>query len=349
MRATIKDVAQKARASTSAVSVVLSGKQGTVRVAEATRQRILKAAEELGYQPHPLAQSLVSRRTGVLGLVFPYAGAFTDNNPFNTQIMAGVMAAATERHYNLMLHTRLDAEWHELQAKMLLDPRVDGIVLVTPIKGNPLVQNLLDADKPFVAIGCEILSDRLFCVNADDFGGARIAVEHLIRLGHERIAHLVGGRHCSCSFDRLEGYKAALKKNGIKLHPDLVIECGFDVGQGSAATRQLLQQPRKPTAIFTCGDLAAVGAVKAVKELGLRVPEDVAVVGYDDSWAAPTAQPPLTTIKVPIANMAATATRMLVELVEGREPTPRQVVMPVNLVIRESCGTTSSNLDSQST
>jgi DNA-binding LacI/PurR family transcriptional regulator len=343
MRVTIRDVARKARASTSAVSAVLSGRQSTIRVAEATRQRILKAAESLGYQPHPIAQSLASKRTGVLGLVFPYAGAFTDNNPFNAAIMAGTMAAATERRYNLMLHTKLDAEWSAMEARMLLDPRVDGIVLVEPWVGIPLLRDLLAADKPFVAIHCEIPCERLYCVNADDVGGARIAVEHLIRLGHERIAHLIGGRHSVTALRRLEGYQIALKENGIKPCSALMVECGFDERQGYAATQQVLRLRRPPTAIFVSHDIAAIGAFKAIKAAGLRVPEDIAVVGYGDSGVAATLQPPLTTVRLPIYDMALTATRMLVELVEGREPAPRQVVMPVTLVVRESCGATQSS------
>ena len=343
MRATIRDVARKARTSTSAVSAVLSGRQSTIRVSEATRQRILKAAEALDYQPHPIAQSLASKRTGMLGLVFPYAGAFTDNNPFNVQIMAGAMAATTERRYNLMLHTTLDAEWNALEARMLLDPRVDGIVLVVPWRGSPLVQDLLDYGKPFVAIDCEIICDRLFCVNADDVGGARIAVEHLIRLGHRRIAHLIGGQHTASAFRRLEGYKTALRTHRIKIDENLIVPSGFGDHLGSLATQQLLRLRRKPTAIFACDDAAAVGAIRALKDAGLRVPQDIAIVGYDDTPFASTVQPPLTTVRLPVYDMAATATRMLVELVEGREPAPRQVVMPVTLIVRESCGAPQSS------
>jgi len=142
---------------------------------------------------------------------------------------------------------------------------------------------------------------------------------------------------------RLEGYQIALKENGIKPCSALMVECGFDERQGYAATQQVLRLRRPPTAIFVSHDIATIGALKAIKAAGLRVPEDVAVVGYGDSGVAATLQPPLTTVRLPIYDMALTATRMLVELVEGREPAPRQVVMPVTLVVRESCGATQSS------
>src|SRR5579884_67095 len=343
--ATLRDVAKRAGASVSAVSEVLNGKgRHTIRVGQATRERIWAVAKELGYTPNPIARSLVTRKTGVLGLVFPYSGAFIDRNPFCTQVMSGVFEEVVRERYNLMLHTALGDDWSTVEESALLDPRVDGLLLVLPSPHSPVIARCLREGFPCVAIVYEPDSDDVYTVNADEFTGGRLATEHLLELGHWRIAHLVGTPGIATTEPRKQGYLAALAAAGIQADPALLVPAGFDWQNGYEAIRTLLERPssQHPTAIFAANDLCAEGAMHALRERGLRVPEDMALVGYDDTWFATMTHPPLTSVYMPIYEMGVLAAQMLIALVEGGELADRQPVLPVRLSVRESSGPISS-------
>jgi DNA-binding LacI/PurR family transcriptional regulator len=341
MAATLRDVAKLAGTSASAVSSVLNGHgRHNIRVAETTRRRILAAAEQLGYAPNPIARSLVTRKTGVLGLVFPYSHAFTDRNPFCTQIMSGVFEEVIREKYNLMLHTATGDDWNAADESALLDPRVDGLILVLPTPDSPVIARCRAEEFPYVAVVYAPESEDVYAVNADDFTGGRLATEHLIRLGHRRIAHLSGIPSVATTHQRLCGYLAALEAVGIAPNPDYLVPGGFDTHIGYRSMMQLLDLPpeTRPTAVFAANDQCAEGAIRAVRERGLNVPGDMAVVGYDDTWFAVMTHPKLTSVHMPIYALGTLATQMLIALVEGREPAERQPVLPVSLNVRESCG-----------
>lgn len=342
MPPTLRDVARIARTSPAAVSVTLNGTTGdSIRIGKATRERILAAAEELGYTPNRLAQSLVLRKTGILGLAFPYSHAFVDRNPFCTQIMSGVFEEAIRARYNLMLHTATGDDWNAADEGALIDPRVDGLLLVLPSPDSPVVERCLRQEFPCVALGYAPHSEVVCAVNSDDFTGGRVATEHLVSLGHRRIAHFVGRPGIATTEPRKRGYLAALEAGGEKFSPDLLVPAGFAEADGYAAMQRLLLETPKaqlPTAIFAANDPCAVGALQALEECGVRVPDDMAMVGYDDTWYAAMTSPPLTSVRMPILEMGALATTMLIELIEGRTPAERQPILPVSLTIRQSCG-----------
>jgi LacI family transcriptional regulator len=335
---TIRDVATAAGTSVATVSAVLNGNvRHNIRVGQATRERVLRAAAELNYAPNPIARSLVTGKTGVLGLVFPYSSAFTERNPFFTQIMAGVLDGVIGARYNVMLHTAIGDE-DGVDMSGLLDPRVDGLILVLPDPDNRIIAECIRRKFPYVAVVCNPDSPQTYAINADDFQGGVLATRHLIELGHTRIAHLIGNPDVATALPRKEGFLAALRQAGIEPDPALIVPAGFDWQSGYFAMQQLLRLPawERPTAVFAANDLCADSAQRALTEQGLRVPQDTSLVGYDDTWFAAMMQPALTSVHMPIYEMGMAAAAMLVELVEGREVTERQPVLPVSLTIRGS-------------
>jgi LacI family transcriptional regulator len=341
---TLRDVARQAGTSTATASAVLNGGgRDAIRVSEATRGRIRAAASALGYKPNRVARSLVTGRTGVLGLVFPYAGAFIDRNPFCSQVMAGVLEEVVCEQYNLMLHTAAGKDTESPFADGTLpDARADGLLVVIPRPNDPVLTRCRSENFPCVALVYESGpgEEDLLTVNADEFAGGRLAAEHLLTLGHRRIAHLTGNPEVATAEPRRRGYLAALEEAGIAPDPALIVPANFDWTAGYAAMARLLDLPsdRRPTAVFAANDLCAEGALRAILERGLRVPEDIALVGYDDTWFAARTRPPLTTVRMPIEEMSALAARLLIAAVERREIPDRRPLLPVSLTVRESCG-----------
>jgi LacI family transcriptional regulator len=338
MRITLKDVAREAETSVAAASATLSGKpSGNMRISEATRRRVIEVAARLGYVPNPIARSLTTGRTGVLGLVFPYVDAFVDRNPFCSMLMNGVFTEAIQDSYNMMLYTVRDGFW---AGKHKIDPRVDGLVLALPASDEPLLLRCRESNFPCVAIVCAPQPDPIMTVNADDYQGGILATKHLLELGHKRIMMLHGGDLVSTNLPRLEGYRRAMQESGVQVTPDLIVRAGFDWRPGFEAMTAVLERPQAewPTAIFAVNDLCAAGAIRAIKAKGLSIPEDFAIVGFDDTWFSTTTQPMLTSVRMPIKEMGALATRMLASEVNGKPIEERHPVLPVSLTIRNSCG-----------
>lgn len=337
MAATIKEVAVLAGTSPAAVSATLNGTQSkSIRVGKSTRERIYAAASQLGYLPNPVARSLATGKSGVLGLILPYVEAFTDHNPFCAQVTNGVLAEMVQCHYNLMLYTGASGD-NGHRAAMMVDSRIDGLVLVMPPAGSPIFSKCESRHIPYVSILREPAPGCL-TVNSDDYRGGRLATEHLISLGHRRIAHLQGNSDVMTSKPRLQGYRDALDEANIG--ESLVLDAGFDWRGGYEAGRRLLEMPdsKRPTAVFAANDLCAEGAMRAFREAGLTIPDDFAVVGYDDTFFASMTQPALTSVRMPIEELGALAVRLLVNRVEGRSISEPHPVLPVSLTVRDSCG-----------
>src|SRR5579871_3987646 len=227
MPVTIRDVADLAGTSVAAVSAVISANRShNIRVGSKTRARILEAAAELGYTPNPLAKSLVTGKTGVIGLVFPYSRAFTDGNPFSTCIMSGVFEEVVRERYNVMLHTAVGDDWSGADTNALLDPRVDGLLLVLPTPHSALIARCRKSRFPYVALVYDTDDPEIFTVNADEVTGGRLATEHLLQTGHRRIAHLMGDPRVATSAPRQRGYLAALEAAGIPKEEAQIVPAG---------------------------------------------------------------------------------------------------------------------------
>ena len=342
-RVTLSDVAREAGASPASVSAALNGNaSGNMRLSAATRQRIIDTAARLGYIPNPIARSLSTGRSGVVGLAFPYLDAFVDRNPFCSMVMNGVFSEAILSGVNVMMYTATDGFW---ASKHRVDPRVDGLILVLPPADHPILEKCLETSFPCVSVVCEDQPLPAMTVNADDLRGGIIATQHLIGLGHQRIAILHGSDKNPTNAPRLQGFRLAMAQAGLKVREDLVIEAGFDWKPGFESVETLLDRPRSdwPTAIFAVNDLCAAGAMRAMKHRGVNVPDDIALVGFDDTWFAPTVQPALTTVRMPIKEMGSMAVRMLVGELGNQPPTQRKAVLDVSLTIRQSCGSTSQS------
>jgi len=339
MPVTIRDVANQAGTSVAAVSAVVSGSPNqNIRVGRKTRERILTAAAELGYRPNPLAKGLVTGKSGMIGLVFPYSRAFTDGNPFAALIMSGVFEEVIREQYNVMLHTAIGEDWSSADEKDLLDPRVDGLLLVIPGPHSPSIARCRQAGFPYVALVYAPDDLEVFAVNADEVAGGRLATEHLLQIGHRKIAHLMGDPKIATSEPRKCGYLEAMEAAGAPINPRWMVPAGFGDMGGYYAMKTLLDLPpsRRPTAVFAANDLCAEAALRAIHEAGARVPEDMAIVGYDDTRFAAMTRPPLTSVHMPIYEMGMLATQMLIAQVEGREIEKRQVTLPVTLSVRDS-------------
>jgi LacI family transcriptional regulator len=336
-RVTLKQVAERAGVSPAAASAALSGRRGTTRVSAETAEMVRKAATELGYEPSALARSLAGRQSRVLALATPYAAAFWDGNPFNQAIIYGATEAAARLSYNLMLNTRLNHAWQEWDVASLMGDRADGVLVVAPGRDQPILQALAAAGYPTVAAVCDPVDCPVTCVNAADAEGAHAAVTFLARLGHRRIAYLMGPEVLATSLTRRAGYEQGLQDAGLEPEPHLVAQASAEQGGGfRAAVRVLAQQPR-PTALLAFNDLMARGAIEAAQQMGISVPEQLSVVGFDNAEFAPTMHPALTTVHYPAREIAAQALECLARMLQTEDLTPHSLTVPTHLVVRSSC------------
>jgi LacI family transcriptional regulator len=338
MNARMSDIAAKAGTTTGVVSVTLNGaKSKTLRVSEETRQRVLKAAEELGYRRDPRARALVTGRNHVIGLMLPHVHSFAAPDPFYSLVTAGVAAGTSREGYDLMLYTTV-AEEEGRRAVEKIDRRIDGLILVAPPANTPILDEC--RRQGIATVGIVQNPDAApLTVNSNDYEGGLLATNHLIGLGHKRIAHLYGKRDFYTREGRYCAYRDALLKAGIDPNPDVILEGGFDRATSYESAQLLVQMPEgiRPTAIFAANDLSAHGAIDAISEAGLRVPGDISVVGYDDTWYAAITNPPLTSVSMHVDLIGRRAAELLIGFIEGRIQ-ESHLMLPVSLTIRQSTG-----------
>jgi LacI family transcriptional regulator len=213
---------------------------------------------------------------------------------------------------------------------------VDGVIVSSMLLNDSLVQALFEGDLPFMLVGRHPTDERASYVDADNIGGAREAVTHLLRLGRRRVATITGPQNMTAGADRLTGYLAALRDRGLLSDPSLIVEGDFTEAGGYRAMQQLLAC--RLDALFAASDIMAIGAMRALREASLRVPEDVAVVGFDDLPQSTHSDPPLTTVRQPIYRLGSTTVDTLLDLIDYPDSSPRRIVLPTELIVRASCG-----------
>lgn len=332
---TIEEIARLAQVSRSTVSRVINNHPN---VRQQVRERVLEVIREHDYAPNAAARSLASARSRVISALIPRSAAQIFADPFFPTIIQGISESSAANGYFLML-AMLTAELEQGFYNQVLRGRyVDGLIMLSHDIDDPLLPQLLRDPTPLVLIGRHPYLSGLAWVDVENRDGARQATMHLIRLGHRRIATVTGPLMMTAGLDRRDGYKQALVEAGIPIEPDLIVEGDFTEEGGYQAMRRVIALPDRPRATFVASDTMAAGALHALRQAGLRVPEDMAVVGYDDLAAAAQTSPPLTTIRQPISEMGAAAVRALIEQIE--EPTaPRTAVrLATTLIIRDSCG-----------
>jgi LacI family transcriptional regulator len=331
MQVTLKELAARANVHPSTVSRVANNDPG-LRIAATTRTRIEALLRETEYRPNGVARGLKLRQTLVLAVVIPDI-----TNPFFAALFRGIEDGATPRGYQVLLcNTDGIPERQRAHLQSLAARRVDGVILASTFLKDPAVRWLRHQRMPYVLVNRFSEEGADPFVGSDDVTGATLATQHLIGLGHTRIGHLAGQTTVSTGVLRRKGYHAALMDAGIQADPDLVVESGFVEEGGGQAMDRLLSLSHPPSAIFAVTDMTAVGAYGAARKRGLRIPEDLAIVGYNDIPLAGRLIPGLTTVHVPIHEFGSVAARMLLEQIETGELTPRRVVFAPQLVVRGS-------------
>ena len=331
MPVTLKELGARARVHPSTVSRV-ANKDPSLRIAPVTRQRIEALLRETEYRPNGVARGLKLRQTLVLAVVIPDI-----TNPFFAALFRGVEDGASPRGYNVLLcNTDGSPERQRSHLQSLHARRVDGVILASSFLKDSTVRWLRKQRIPYVLVNRYSDEAHDPFVGSDDLVGGRIATAHLADLGHRRIGHLAGKATVSTGVLRRRGYLATLAERGLSTDPRLVIESGYTEEGGARAAERLLALADRPTAIFAVTDMTAVGAFGVARQLGLRIPEDVAIVGYNDIPLASRMVPALTTIHVPIHDFGSVAAQLLLEQIETGEPSQRRVIFNPELIVRGS-------------
>ena len=341
----IRDVAHKAGVSVSTVSRVLNDRPD---VAPATRERVQQAIAELNYHPNAQAVGLSRRSTGVVGLIVADV-----NTPFCTSVIESVQNSLREHGYWMLLAThQLDTgQDAQLQARLVEElarsRRIDGLLILTPMKGSlESLRAVTREGLPSVLIDMQYDDAELNYIMVDNYQGGYQATEHLLQSGNRDIAIICGPDWMQVSHDRLNGYKAALQDWNVPIRPEWIVSGeGFGEDAGRRAMRAVLATGQRPRALFAAADLLAFGAMAVLDENGtkLRIPEDIAFVGFDDIPAAASFRPPLTTVRQPLGYMGQLAAEHLCRLITGETDELLQVTVETELIARNSCGSKSKS------
>ncbi len=328
----IRDVAKRAGVSAITVSRVINN-SGVVN--SATRERVNRAIEELGYVPNSLAKSFRSKQTCLIALVLSDI-----TNPFWTTAARGVEDIAAKNGFHVILcNTDENPEKEANYINVLLQRRVDGIIIAATINDKNRFLMLKRHALPCVLLDRRVDGFKCDTVVSDGREGARKMTEHLIGLGYRRIAIVAGPAAISTAQERVEGYCQALEENQVPLEAGLIVRDTYQQDSGYESVKQLLKQERRPEAIFAGNNFIAVGALHAIRELGLRIPADVALAGFDDIPQGSLISPALTVVSQPAYDMGVAAAEALIARVSGRyRGKAREIVLATDIIIRESCG-----------
>lgn len=335
-KVTIKDIARMANVSHTTVSRALNDKS---RIHPQTKEKILSLARELNYQPNFFARSLVTKRTKILGLVIT-----TIANPFYTELAQGIEMTARSLGYNIILcSTNYELSTEKKYIEMLRSKGVDGIIFTSAHIGDSNIIALAEEGFPMILLNRRTyhstVREKVDYVGVDNIWGGYLAVEHLIRLGHERIGIIGGSSESSVGFERLEGGKKALTAYGLEVREDYFLEGDFLKESGYQGGKRFLRMEKPPTAIFTTNDYMALGTYQAIVEEGVRIPEEIALIGFNDIEFSSMRGIELTTIGQKKYEMGALAVKRLVERIEGdRTESPIEIILEPELIIRRTCG-----------
>ncbi|MFC5708447.1 substrate-binding domain-containing protein [Aeromonas eucrenophila] len=329
--ANIKEVAARAGVSTTTVSHVINE---TRVVAQETRERVFAAMQALNYAPSLVARSLKVKETNSIGMLVT-----TSSNPFFAEVVRGVERYCFEQGYNLMLgNTEGQAETALSYLKMMLRKRVDGLLIMCS-EGQQEVFNQLDWLKslPVVVMDWGMESREVDLIADNSHQGGYLATRHLIELGHRDIGCITGPRSRAPADQRLSGFVQGMQEAGLAINPAWIQEGDFDCASGHDAMLRLLSQPSRPSALFVCNDMMAMGVISAAHRAGLSIPEDLSLVGYDNVALAQYMSPPLTTVNQPKEELGRLAVTRLLARINGETIDNHMITVDPDLVIRDSC------------
>ncbi len=328
---TMKDIAKKAGVSKSTVSRALGDDP---RVNEETKKRIKQMAKDMKYQPHKAAQALANNNTNIIGIVFPkFPRSIAD--PFFLEFLQGIGDIAVKNGYSLNLYND-DIEEKENLDKIFHKHNVDGVILTEPKLNDPRINYLKNEGLPFVFLGNPMGDQDVHWVETDNQIGAYKAVNYLIKSGHSKIATITGSLDLVAGQYRLQGYKDALIEEGIEVDSDLIINADFTQDSAYKATKELLNIDSDYTAVFAANDLMALGVLKALKEVGISIPGEIAIMGYDGIQIGEFVDPPLTTIYHSGLKMGQIAMDLLIKILRAEEVEEKHILIPPELLVRGS-------------
>lgn len=337
---TLADVGREAGVSAMAVSAVLNGSKSSVRISEETQARIRRAATTLRYRPNIAARALVNRRMNTIGTFIVVEGF--ELNHYFLEIFNGIIAGASQHKQNVTVFTLTTWSDAKAQLERAFDGRIDGMILIAPLVGEEFAKGLT-SDMPCVSLHANVNIEGTVNLESDEEKGAYDMVTFMIGKGHRRIMHLAGPRGLLGADRRISGYQRALQHAGIELDESLLKSMALsDVQARSVMAEWLQNNPREalPDAIFCANDQMALGCCQALGAVGLRVPEDVSVAGFDDTLVARVTVPALTTVRQPLREMGVEAVSILLDRIEGREAPSggerKNIVFPTELVARSS-------------
>jgi LacI family transcriptional regulator len=333
MSNSLEDIARIVGVSKSTVSRVVNNHPN---VSQHTRERVLAAIREYNFYPNTAARALVTQRTRVLSVIIPQALSSTFTDPYFPALLQSISLTANRHDYAIMLWIGSANEEEERFLNRIISNRLsDGVLIASAIDGDLFLQTLAQTELPFVLTGPSQGNVKHW-VDVDNLKGARDAVTHLLSLGRRRIGTITGPLNMGAARHRLEGYREALREAGQLIDEQLIAVANFDEPSAYRAMRQLIECG--VDAVFVASDTMALGALRAAAEAGCCVPDDIALVGYDDLPIAATTTPPLTTVHQPISDLARAATELLIRLVEGKPMEYEHMLLSAHLVIRGSCG-----------
>ncbi len=332
---TLEDVAKKAGVSRSTVSRVVNGYEN---ISDDIRNRVLQVIEETGYHPNAAARALASQRSQIIGLILPHSVSMLFTDPYYPHLLKGICQACNYHHYTLAFFLFSSEEDEQVNFNSIpSNGLLDGVIVQSDHHGKQkLINHLLERKMPHVVIGRPKQPEKVSFVDVDNIYGAKVAVTHLINLGYQRISTITGPLQSTVGIDRRKGYVDALAKQSIRVNPELIEEGDFTEQGGYNAMQQLLS--RKPDAVFAASDMMAFGAIRAIKEHNLNIPEDIAIIGFDDIPITMLTNVNLTTVYQPVNELGERAVGLLLDNIENGSGPPQNVILKSKLVIRSTCG-----------
>lgn len=331
---TLEDIGKLAGVSRSTVSRVVNDHPN---VSDDVRERVLEVIQATGYHPNVAARTLASQHSWMIGLVLPHSVSAFFADPYFPRLAQGIAQACNQNEYTLGLFLVGSKEDEEkIYPRISRKGFLDGILIQAGQIGDQLIDRLIDTSLPLVVVGRPFQIENVSFIDIDNNASAYNAVSHLIRLGRKRIGTIAGLPASTVSIDRKDGYLKALTERGRSVDESLIVDSDFTEAGGYFAMQQILHA--QPDAIFAASDLMAIGAMRAVRDAGLKIPQDIAFVGFDDIPPATQHDPQLTTVRQPIIQFGINAVEILIDLIENGTKPARRIILDTELVIRDSCG-----------
>lgn len=333
---TLKDIAERVGKSVPTVSRALGNHAD---ISPETRAEVQRVAREMGYEPSASALNLRKQRTGAISLILPTHAQVRFSDPFFSEFLAGVVEMAAAHGIELLVSSDLGNDTHATYLKQIRSRRSDGFIVVRTQRQDSRIDLLREHDVPFVAYG-RTEGNADFCfVDEDGVRGIRQVVDHLVALGHRRIAYISEPAFLTKAFHRAVGFRQGLEAYSLPFANDLYVEANFRQRSGRQSAARLLDLAKPPTAIVAANDLLALGAMNEAQSRGLRVGQDVSITGFDDIQLAEYAHPALTTVHLPASELGQMVADLLLKLINREPIEQRQIVYHPELVVRESSGT----------